>query len=156
MRIKNSLKEGNNMTTTEKIKEMIEAKCSIPDCGKKQFVSSQIGNLILPFCEEHFNKLMFEKPKWHTINKKVMEMLSKSKGEVVEIKTWEEFKEKVKPEFLAVATQGLELTKGKCLGCGRKAVGIVTFCRPVCERCMEFPRMVDKVALKEEQLSYIG
>ena len=138
------------------LNELREAKCSIPDCDEKQFMYTEMNGLLLPFCEEHFIKLLELKIKWDKTSREVLRQLQKSKGEYVQINTFEEFKEKSKPEFFAVATQGLELTKGKCLECGRKAVLIVSFLKPVCEKHAEFPRMVDKVALKEEPLTYIG
>jgi len=140
----------------DKIQKLLEAKCHIPDCGEKQFVFAEIMGMVVPFCEKHFKMFMDKTPEMNRTAKKVAEILSKSRGEYVRINSWKEFKEKLKPELLEASTQGLEFTKGKCLDCGKPAIGIVTFMKPVCEKHMGFPRMVDKVALKEEKLSYIG
>jgi len=86
---------------------------------------------------------------WIKVARRVEVIMSKASGEMVRIDTWEEFEKRIHPDFLYISTKGLELTKGKCLDCEKKAVGTVSMFRPVCGEHIGFPRMVIKEALKK-------
>lgn len=130
------------------LQQMRDAKCTIPDCGKKAFMFVDCMGLLLPFCDTHFNKILKVSPKWQKIANKVEKALRNSDGTMVKIDTWKEMEKRLKPDFLAVATQGLEFTKGKCLYCNDKAVLVGTAFTPLCEDHADFPRMVFKVVIK--------
>jgi len=137
----------------EKIKEMLKEKCSIGDCDETQgmFISVPMGNGLqeaLPFCMEHALKFMKLRQEVEENAIKVAKILEQSDGSMVKIDSWAELTRKLKPEFLLVATQGLELTKGLCVECGKPAFGIKTLLTPVCGECYGFPRNVFKCALK--------
>ena len=134
----------------EKLKELREAKCTVADCDKKQDFYQEMGfGLVMPFCMEHFMKMQELKHLWDKSARLVERDLQKNTGETVIIKNYKEWKEKVKQHFQDITTQGLVLTKGVCIYCGKKAIGCKTNFTPVCEEHTGFPLRVLKIAIKE-------
>lgn len=121
-------------------------KCIVWNCPNpgKIIVLTALGPW--RFCDKCNEKIMKSLPNVH----RVTEMLRQSDGEMVVIKTWEEFKEKLMPEFLQMLEDSLDLAGDTCVVCGEKAVATGIGFKPYCAEHMEFPRSVYKVALRGE------
>ncbi len=132
-----------------KLELMKKAKCSIADCNHKQEMYMNVGIQMLPFCMEHFIKLQELKPELDGVASLIDKDMRRSNGEMVIIKSYEEYKRRVKKHFQELVSTSLSLTKGKCVYCGAVAVGCRVGWTPICERCMGFPLKVLKVSLKE-------
>ncbi len=135
------------------VKQLLEEKCSIGDCNEIQgmFISVPIpngSNQALPFCMEHSQKFIELGYQFEDNARKVQDIIKNSDGSMIKINSWSELVRRLKPEFLQVATQGLELTKGLCIDCGKPAFGIRTLLTPVCGECYGFPRNVLRCALR--------
>ncbi len=132
-----------------KLQQLREAKCTVADCGEKQDFYQEMGfGLVMPFCSKHFMQLQELKPLFDKSGKLVHKDLQRNTGEMIVIKNHREWKQKVKQHFQDITTQGLVLTKGVCIHCGKKAIGCKMNFTPVCEEHTEFPLNVIKVALK--------
>jgi len=130
------------------LQELLEQKCIVADCEKKQGMYMQMGIQMVPVCSDHFMKFMEVQSSWQKASLLVHKDMQKSNGETIIIRTYEEWKEKVKQHFQDISTQGLVMTKGVCIECGEKALSCRFPFKPVCEEHMEFPLNVLKVALK--------
>lgn len=140
-------------TVDEKLESLKQEKCIVGDCGEKQGMfltiptSPSMGEIV-PFCMPHAIRFMELAPKWDKKSKEIEKLLMQSDGSTVRINNHQEFLNKVKPLFIEITQQALPLTKGKCIKCGKIAVGIISFLNPVCEAHIGYPRDVLKVALK--------
>ena len=137
----------------ETLKQLLQQKCIIGDCNERQGIYLGIPtpngySETVPFCMEHGMKFMEMGQKWEKTARKIQSIMEHSDGSMIIIHTWSELVRKLKPEFLEMATQGLELTKGLCLECGRPAFGVRAMFQPVCGECYGFPRNVLRCALK--------
>ena len=136
------------------LNSMLQQKCTVGDCQEKQAIFLTVPNPsnsiseVLPFCLGHAEKFMILGAELNEASKKVQAMIERSDGSMVCINSWDELVRKLKPEFLEIATKGLEMTKGLCVDCGKPAFGIRTFLTPVCGECYGFPRNVLRCALK--------
>lgn len=121
-------------------------KCIVWNCLNpgKTIVLTPLGPW--RFCDKCNEKLMKAMPNIH----RAMELLRQSDGEMVVIETWEEFKEKLMPEFLQMLEDALDVAGDRCVACGEKAVATGIGFKPYCKDHMEFPRDVYKVALRGE------
>lgn len=133
-----------------KLEELQNRKCAIADCEERQAIYLQITPIgTYPFCTDHATQMILIKPIWVKTTDKIVKDMKKSDGSTVEISSFEELKRRMKTHFFEACTQGLELTKGKCMDCGKKAEAIVTFMKPVCGKHMGWPRNFLKVTLKQ-------
>ena len=137
------------MEMNNKLQHLMEQKCTIADCDRKQGMFMEIGfGMVMPFCIEHATKLIELKPMWDKSASFVEKDLRKNNGEVVLIQNYQEWKKRVKSHFQDITTQGLIVTKGKCVHCGKKAIGCKSNFTAVCEEHTGFPLNVLKVAIK--------
>ena len=137
----------------DKLNSMLQQKCTVGDCSERQAMFLTVPNPsgfseALPFCIEHAQKFMVLGVELEEAARKVHTIIQKSDGSMVRINSWDEMVRMLKPEFLEIATKGLEMTKGLCVECGKPAFGIRTFLTPVCGECYGFPRNVLRCALK--------
>jgi len=134
---------------------MSDKKCSVGDCKNDYdnlfFDFGEVGLGLKGFCKWHYEALILNQPKWHDDDLEAREIIANSSGNMVIIDTWKDFKEKIKPLFLRVSTSGLEMTRGKCVECGKTAVAIRTFLNPVCEKHLGFPKQVIIEAIRDDK-----
>jgi len=143
------LRGYHDMGTSEIIlacQHQAKNKCIVWNCPNpgKTIVLTPLGSW--RFCDKCNEKIMKSLPNVH----RAMEMLKQSDGEMVVIKTWEEFKRKLMPEFLQMLEDSLDVAGDTCVVCGEKAVATGIGFKPYCEEHMGFPRDVYKVALRGE------
>ena len=122
-----------------------ENQCAIWECTNlgNNLIITPIGEY--RFCDSCHKKLLETLPNANLC----LELLAKGSKEMVVINTWEEFKDRLLPEFLQMMEDGLMLSGDVCCICGGKAVCTGTGYKPYCGSCMEFPRKVYKSSLKD-------
>lgn len=122
-------------------------KCIVWNCPNpgKTIVLTALGPW--RFCDKCYGKIMKSMPNVHM----AMELLKQSDGEMVVINTWEDFKDRLMPEFLQMLEDSLEVAGDTCVVCGENAVATGIGFKPYCKEHMGFPRNVYKVALREDK-----
>lgn len=127
-----------------KCKKQKEEKCAVWNCPHKSELSFIMPFGIMQLCSKCNDKIM----RSDSNAKMCAELLKQSDGEMVIIKTWKEYEDRLMPEFLQLLKDGLKISGDKCCVCGDKAVGTGSGFMPYCKDCMGLPLRVLKVALR--------
>lgn len=131
--------------TILKCKKQKEEKCHVWNCPNKSELSFLMPFGIMQLCVRCNDKIM----RSSTNAKMCADLLKQSDGKMIIIKTWKEYKDRLMPEFLQLAKDGLKIAGDKCCICGDVAVTAGTGFKPYCKDCMGFPLKVLKVALRK-------
>lgn len=126
-------------------KEQKENKCFVWNCPNRGDISFFTPFGIWRFCKKCNEKIMSKLQNIHMCT----ELLEQTDGEMVIINTWDEFVDRLLPEFLQMMTDCLEIAGHECCICGEPAVGTGAGFKPYCKEHVGFPRDVLKCVLRK-------
>ena len=124
-------------------KRQKEEKCHVWNCPNKSELSFIMPFGVMQLCIKCNDKIKLS----GTNAKMCAELIKQSDGKMITIKNWKEYEDRLMPEFLQLAKDGLKIAGDKCCICGDKAVSSGAGFKPYCKDCMGFPLNVLKVAL---------
>jgi len=126
-------------------KEQKENKCFVWNCPNRGDILIYTPLGIWRFCKKCNERIISKLQNIRMCG----ELLRQSNGETVVINNWEEFADRLMPEFLQMMTDCLEIAGHDCCVCGEPAVGTGAGFKPYCKEDVGFPRDVLKCVLRK-------